>query len=145
MYSLSTSYEFSGRHYIDSAVVFGKILEQSDKTEKQKQKELTESVYKLLSDLARTGAPMTYTALQYCQLLELALEKPEKYNRPINDWTARELQEESIKQGIFENISITQVGNFLKGGRFKTTSDTLLAESECGKCKAIRRRNRSCL
>jgi len=103
--------------YIASSDIFDKILEQSDKTEKLKLKELEEYVYQLLSDLARSGAPMTFTALQYCQLMELALEKPEKYDRPINDWTSRELRDEAVKQGIFETISITQVGNFLKRSR----------------------------
>jgi len=103
--------------YIASSDIFDKILGQSDKLEKQKLKELEEYVYQLLSDLARSGAPMTFTALQYCQLMELALEKPEKYDRPINDWTSRELRDEAVKQGIFEAISITQVGNFLKRSR----------------------------
>ena len=58
--------------YIASSDMFDKILAQSDKSEKQKLKELQESVYQLLSDQARSGAPMTFTALQYCQLMELA-------------------------------------------------------------------------
>lgn len=96
---------------------FSKILLQQDKKESKKLKELEEKFKEFLNDRARPGAPMTYTAKQYCQLLEIALQKPEEYGRPINDWTARELAEEAIKQGIFGSISSTQVRRFLKKRR----------------------------
>ncbi len=93
------------RHrYLASQDIFDKILLQEDKPMKKKQKELKElkeAVYSMLGDAARSGAPMTYTAIQYCQLLSLSTQTPSDYNRPINDWTPRELRDEVIKQGIF--------------------------------------------
>ena len=67
-----------------------------------------------LCDKPRPGTPMTFTAEQYCELLSVALEKPEQSERQINDWTNRELADEVIKRGIFKSISSTQVGRFLK-------------------------------
>jgi hypothetical protein len=57
---------------------------------------------------------MTYTAEQYCQILQVALEPPSQSGRPINDWSSRELADEVNKRGICEKISASQVGRFLK-------------------------------
>jgi putative transposase len=37
---------------------------------------------------------------QVVELFALACCEPEDYGRPISDWTARELAEEIVKQGI---------------------------------------------
>ncbi|MCP4410518.1 MAG: IS630 family transposase [Gammaproteobacteria bacterium] len=67
-----------------------------------------------LQDLPRSGAPDTFTPEQLCQIVALACEKPENYDRPITHWTNRELAEEAIKQGIVESISASYVGQLLK-------------------------------
>jgi len=89
-------------------------LIEREKVEKQRTKELAEQVRKILSDKQRPGVAMKYTAEQYCQILQVALERPEESGRPINAWTARELAAEVNKRGICERISATQVGRFLK-------------------------------
>jgi len=48
---------------------------------------------------------MTFSLEQILQLFAIACEKPEDYERPISHWTARELAEEVIKQGIVLSIS----------------------------------------
>lgn len=82
-------------------------------TEKQQLKELERAVREILADQVRPGAAMTYTAEQYCQILQVALEPPSESGRPINDWTPRELAEEVKKRGIC-GISASQVRRFLK-------------------------------
>jgi transposase len=69
---------------------------------------------KRLKDLPRSGAPDTFTPEQWCQIMALACESPEKYNRPITHWTHRELADEAIKQGIVKSISASHVGDFLR-------------------------------
>jgi transposase len=86
----------------------------SEQLEKQKNKDLEATVRSILNDRARTGTPMTYTAEQYCQILQVALEPPSQSGRPINDWSSRELADEVNKRGICEKISASQVGRFLK-------------------------------
>ena len=83
--------------WLEQSPTFTAIMNQSDKSESKKLKELEEQIMLSLSDKPRPGAPMTFTADQYCQLLSVALEKPEQSNRPINDWTSRELADEVIK------------------------------------------------
>ncbi len=84
-------------------------------------------VVERLQDAERPGAPATFTAEQWCQIIALACEPPELSGRPISHWTPRELAEQAIKQGIVEGISTRHVGRFLKAGRFKTSPEPVLA------------------
>lgn len=82
--------------------------------EKETKRELEKQVRKILSDQERAGTPMTYTAQQYCQILQVALERPSESGRPINDWSSWELAAEVNQRGICQKISASQVGRFLK-------------------------------
>lgn len=86
----------------------------AEQAEKENKKDLEKQVRKILSDQERPGTPMTYSAEQYCQVLQVALEKPSESGRPINDWSSWELAEEVNQRGICEKISASQVGRFLK-------------------------------
>ena len=90
--------------------------------------ELEEAIIQALSDLPRSGTPPTFTAEQICQILALACESPALSERPISEWTPRELADEAIKREIVETISATQVWRFLKRGGVETASEPLLAE-----------------
>ena len=83
-----------------------------EQSEKETKKELSEQVRAILSDQERSGTPMRYSAEQYCQVLQVALEAPSESGRPINDWSRRELADEVNKRGICEKISASQVGRF---------------------------------
>ena len=73
----------------------------------------------ILSDAPRSGAPATYSAEQYTQIISLALMSPSECNRPITNWTARELTDEVHLQGIAAGISQRQVKRFLDQGDLK--------------------------
>ena len=75
---------------------------------------LKRSIEQTLSDAARSGSPGTFTAEQVTQILAVACESPELSDRPIDNWTHRELTEEAIKRQIVTAISISQVGCYLK-------------------------------
>lgn len=66
-----------------------------------------------LLDAERPGGPMTFSLEQIVQLFAIACEKPEDYGRPISHWTARELADEVIKQGIVPSISPRHVGRLM--------------------------------
>jgi putative transposase len=81
-----------------------------------------------LHDAPRPGAPATFSAEQWCQIIALACEPPEVSERPISHWTPRELADEARKRGIVETISERHVGCFLKSGRAQTAEKPLLAQ-----------------
>lgn len=72
------------------------------------------SVAQRLADAPRPGAPATISAEAYCQIRALACKPPADCGRPIAQWTARELAEEAVQQGVVPRISPRQVGRFLK-------------------------------
>jgi putative transposase len=83
-----------------------------------------------LQDAPRPGAPATFSAEQWCQIIALACEPPEASGRPISHWTPRELADEACKRGIVATISKRHVGRFLKSGRSQAAPESLLAQ--CG-------------
>ena len=81
-----------------------------------------------LQDAARPGAPATFSAEQWCQIIALACEPPEVSGRPISHWTPRELADEARKREIVPTISARHVGRFLKSGRSPAPQKPLLAQ-----------------
>jgi putative transposase len=77
------------------------------------------AVVERLQDAERSGSPATFSLEQILQLFALACERPEVYGLPISDWTARELAEEMINQGIVESISARHVGRLLEEASLK--------------------------
>jgi putative transposase len=67
-----------------------------------------------LQDGPRPGAPARITADQRCQIEALACEKPENSERPISQWTAREIADEVMKRKIVERISGRHAARLLK-------------------------------
>ena len=76
-------------------------------------------VVERLADAERPGGPMTFSLEQILQLFAMACEKPDDYGRPISHWSARELADELIKQGIVETISPRHVGRLLEEADLK--------------------------
>lgn len=90
--------------------------------------ELENHIVQVLSDEPRSGTPPTFTAEQICQIVAVACQSPQLCERPITEWTPRELADEVIKRKIVVTISSTQVGRFLKRGAVATPSQSLLAQ-----------------
>jgi transposase len=93
-----------------------------------KPKLLRQAIEALLTDEQRPGAPETFTFEQFLQILALACEAPGESQRPVSDWTPRELADEAVKRGIVTQISPRTVGRFLKGERFAASSQAVLAD-----------------
>jgi putative transposase len=74
-----------------------------------------------LQDLPRSGKPSAITADQLCQITALACEKPAQSERPISQWSGRELADEIIKRGILEHISPRHAARLLKRGTLSRT------------------------
>jgi putative transposase len=72
------------------------------------------SVEQRLSDAPRPGTPARITADQRCKIEALACEKPENSERPISQWTAREIADEVMKRKIVEKISGRHAARLLK-------------------------------
>jgi putative transposase len=67
-----------------------------------------------LVDLPRPGAPARITAEQTCQLFAIACEQPKE--RPISQWTGREIADEVMRRGIIPQISPRHAARLLKKG-----------------------------
>jgi putative transposase len=67
-----------------------------------------------LQDGPRPGAPSRITADQRCKIEALACETPENSERPISQWTAREIADEVIKRKIVDDISARHAARLLK-------------------------------
>jgi transposase len=87
------------------------------------------SVAKRLADAPKPGAPAKFTPEQVCQIMALACEKPADSDRPISQWSHRELADEIMQRGIVESISPRHAGRLLKRGRSQTPSDSVLADA----------------
>jgi len=81
-----------------------------------------------LQDAPRPGAPATFSAEQWCQIIALACEPPEASGRPISHWTPRELADEACKRGLVVTISKRHVGRFLKSSRAQAAQESLVAQ-----------------
>jgi len=60
--------------------------------------------------------------VQVCQLTALACEAPQASERPISQWTGRELADEVVKRGIVDRLSPRHAARLLKKGRSSPTA-----------------------
>jgi len=72
------------------------------------------SIEDRLQDRPRPGAPSRITADQRCKIEAMACEQPENYERPISQWTGREIADEVMKRKIVESISVRHAARLLK-------------------------------
>ena len=72
------------------------------------------SVQERLSDVPRPGRRSQITAEQTCQVMALACEQPKE--RPISQWTGREIADEVMRRGIIPQISPRHAARLLKKG-----------------------------
>ena len=83
------------------------------------EKEIRQSIADALADEARSGAPGKFTAEAVCQIIAVACELPEESDRPVTNWTGRELADEVVERGIVESISARQVSRYLEESDLK--------------------------
>jgi putative transposase len=72
------------------------------------------SVAQRLSDIPRSGRPAQISAEQVRQIVALACEQPKE--RPISQWTGREIADEVVERGIVKQISPRHAARLLKKG-----------------------------
>lgn len=70
-----------------------------------------------LQELPRSGKPSAITAAQMCQIEALACERPEQSERPISQWSGREIADEILKRGILTHISPRPAARLLQSSR----------------------------
>jgi len=104
-----------------------------------KPKLLRQAIEVLLTDEQRPGTPATFTFEQFMHIMALACETPGESERPVSNWTPRELADEAVKRGIVTHISPRTVGRFLKGERFTAPSQALLADAAARRSDGVGR------
>lgn len=120
----TTTYTWDkAKRWRDRWLSFEECFSKVESREKQYHLEhdLEKKVRQCLADAPRSGGPSKITGEQYCQILGVSLELPEKSGRPISQWSLNELVDEVKKRGIVSSISRSHLGAFLKGKRSKTT------------------------
>ena len=80
-----------------------------------------------LADAPRAGAPARLSAAQVCQIIALACERPATSDRPISQWSAREVADEIVPRGMTDRLSPRHAARLLKSGRPQAASGALLA------------------
>ena len=74
-----------------------------------------------LTDAPRPGAPARIQDEQVAKIVALACEPPADTDRPISQWTGREIADEIKKRGIVAQISGRHAARLLKRGRSART------------------------
>ncbi len=69
-----------------------------------------------LTDAPRPGTPVRITAEQVTKIVALACAPPDDAERPISQWTGREIAAEIKKRGIVDQISGRHAARLLKRG-----------------------------
>lgn len=75
---------------------------------------LRRAVEDTLCDAHRCGRPSQFADEQVAQVVSMATRSPREFDRPVDDWTGRELAAEAKRQKIVETISPSRVNHFLK-------------------------------
>jgi transposase len=73
----------------------------------------------VLSDAPRGGCHGKFSGEQIAQILATACESPELSDRPVADWTGRELADEVVERKIVPSISVSSVSRFLRTARLQ--------------------------
>jgi putative transposase len=87
------------------------------------------TVLERLQDAERRGAPARFELEQVLQLFKLACDDPADYNRPISQWTNRELADETDAAENRENDFSATCRTIASRSRPQTASVRHLAES----------------
>lgn len=82
----------------------------------------TLNIAERLQDAPRPGSPAKITVEQRCQIAALACEAPMKSERPISQWTGREIADELKARGIVGQISPRHASYLLKKGGCNRTA-----------------------
>jgi len=75
---------------------------------------LERAIIDVLRDAHRSGSPGKFSAEQVVQLVAIACEDPRDSNRPVEDWTPRELADEMQKRSVVDSISASWAGELLR-------------------------------
>jgi transposase len=86
----------------------------AEAAEAEGQATLRERIEASLQDEYRSGAPGKFTAEQIVQIVAISCEDVTTSDYPVSHWTPKEVAAEAVKRGIVSNISLRQVGRFLK-------------------------------
>lgn len=75
---------------------------------------LVRAVQDSLSDDYRSGRPSKFSDEQIAKIISIASQRPRDFDRPVQDWTGRELADVAKSQNIVHSISASRVNVFLK-------------------------------
>ena len=84
---------------------------------------LQRAIETVLADRPRKGRDSKFSTEQQAAIVAIACEEPDaESERPISNWTHREIADEAIRREIVPTISASRVRAFLKSGRPQAAS-----------------------
>lgn len=89
-------------------------FEQEQSSASSSGRELLDKMLEILSDHARSGAPIRISVEEKQQLIALACKKPKEFGIPITQWNREMLAKVAMAEGIIEKISPRYVSEVLK-------------------------------
>lgn len=89
-------------------------FEQEQSSASSSGRELLDKMLEILSDHARSGAPIRISVEEKQQLIALACKKPKEFGIPITQWNRGMLAKVAMAEGIIEKISPRYVSEVLK-------------------------------
>jgi putative transposase len=89
--------------------------EHLSRIERETPHKIRSAIINILSDTQRSGGPPKFKDDQVAAIIAMACESPEKFDLPVSHWTPGIKRKKAIELGIVEEISVRQVGRFLKG------------------------------
>ena len=108
---------------------YSEQYEELSRIELESPHKLRRFIEEILGDEQRAGVAPKFGDEQVAAIIALACEDPMKLDLPFSHWSPGLLRIEAIKLGIVTEISVRQVGRFLKRARFTTAQSAMLAES----------------
>lgn len=75
---------------------------------------LERAIVDVLRDAHRSGSSGKFSAEQVVQLVSIACENPRDSDRPVEEWTGRELANEMQKRSLVDSISASWVNELLR-------------------------------
>ena len=82
--------------------------------EEEKPEDLKDLIIKVLKDLPRIGAPLTYDNAIRCKIKLIACQDPSDYGFTLSNWSLSSLRLAIINSNIVENISTGAIYHILK-------------------------------
>ena len=106
--------------------------EELQRIERESPQKLRSKIEEIQSEEQRAGVTRKFRGEQVAAKIALSLEEPARLGLPFSHWSPGLLRIEAIKLGIVDEISVRQVGRFLKRERYTELAQSSPTDAKAG-------------